>query len=330
MIVVLCGGFGAARFVEGLAAFALELHCVVNVGDDFDYVGLRVCPDLDSVLYALAGRFDEGRGWGPVDDSFHGNDELVRYGDAWFRLGDRDAALCMKRTALLREGWSLSVVTAELAAAGGITASLQPVTDDPVPTVVRTPQGPLALQDFLVRHRAGPEVVDVVYDGAAAATPAPGVLAAIEQADLLVVAPSNPISSIGAILAVPGLRDAIAARRRPNVAVSPVVQGVEPGTRAERGRFAVRQRFMATAGLAHRPSAVAARYRDLIDGFVLDRRDEETDGPLVAEVGLPTLAADLLPPRGPARAVLATRVVDFGTSLPVVRSGGRRASPRVG
>ena len=141
MIVVLCGGFGAARFVEALASLDGELCCVVNVADDFDHLGLRVCPDLDSVLYALAGVFDEERGWGPLGDSLATNAALDRYGDSWFQLGDKDLALSLKRTALLREGRRLSEVTSYLAGAWSVTASIVPATDDPVGTRVRTADG---------------------------------------------------------------------------------------------------------------------------------------------------------------------------------------------
>ena len=167
MIVVLCGGFGAARFVEGLAQLDEELTCVVNVADDFDYLGLRVCPDLDSVLYALAGCFDEVRGLGPTGDSMVANEALHRYGDGWFHLGDRDLTTSLKRTALLREGRSLSEVAEFLAEMWGVGASILPISNKRVSTVVRTPHGWRSFQDFLVRERASLDVLEVAYEGIA-------------------------------------------------------------------------------------------------------------------------------------------------------------------
>jgi LPPG:FO 2-phospho-L-lactate transferase len=318
VIVVLCGGFGAARFVEGLSGTAQALCCIVNVADDFDYVGLRVCPDLDSVLYALAGAFDEERGWGPRGDSLVANAALARYGDSWFHLGDKDLALSLKRTALLREGRRLSEVTAVLAAAWELTATILPVTDDRIGTALRTADGWCSFQDYVVRQQGRSALVDVAYEGAASSSPAAGVLEAIERADVLVIAPSNPISSIAPILAVPGVRRAVAERRRPNVAVSPVVVGAEPVTEAERSRLVLRRVLMEATGRAHRPAAVAEMYGDLIDGFVVDRRDERAEAADVVELGLPVLAADLLAPRGAARHELCADVVGFAATLPLI------------
>jgi LPPG:FO 2-phospho-L-lactate transferase len=316
VITVLCGGFGAARFLDGLRHRAGELTCIVNTGDDFDYVGLRVCPDLDSVLYALAGCYDEFRGWGPVDDSFAVNEALARYGHDWFQLGDRDLALSLVRTSRLAKGHPLSDATSELADAWGVLARVLPATDEAMRTRVRSGSRWLGFQDFVVRHRAHPPIAEVAYDGAHSALPAPGVLTAIEHADLVLIAPSNPVTSIGSILAVPGVRAAIAGRRAPTVAVSPIVVNAEPSTDAERWRGRLRAIFMAAAGLAHRPSAVASAYRDLIDGFVLDECDLDEEGKVLAELGLPVLAADILPTPG-RRTALAEAVTEFGLALTV-------------
>jgi LPPG:FO 2-phospho-L-lactate transferase len=316
MIAVLCGGFGAARFLDGLRGCAGEVCCIVNTGDDFDYVGLRVCPDLDSVLYALAGCFDELRGWGPVDDSFAANRALARYGQDWFRLGDRDLALSLVRTSRLAAGRPLSDVTTELCSTWGVLARILPATDDAVRTRVRTAAGWLGFQDFIVREQTAPPILEVAYDGAADATPAPGVLPALAEADLVVIAPSNPITSVGPILAVPGVREAIAGRRAPTVAVSPIVVNAEPAADAERWRGRLRAIFMDAVGLAHRPSAVASAYRDVIDGFVLDERDLDEEDKVLAELGLPVLAADTL--AGPGRrTALAEAVIGFGLALTV-------------
>jgi LPPG:FO 2-phospho-L-lactate transferase len=319
VIVVLCGGFGAARFVEGLAAGGGELCCVVNIADDFDYVGLRVCPDLDSVLYALAGVFDEHRGWGPVDDSFAANDALDRYGHSWFHLGDRDLGLSLARTAWLRQGLPLSEVTQRLAEAWGVATRIVPATDDRVETMVHTSDGSLGFQDFAVRYHGELPVHGVSYAGIDASAPAPGVCAAIERADLLVIAPSNPISSIGPVLAVPGLRRTIATRRRPNVAVSPVINGAEPATDAERSRVVLRRTLMEATGHVHRPCAVAAMYADMVDGFVIDHVDADTEGDALAALGVPALATDLLAPRGERRRAAAEEIARFGAALALRR-----------
>jgi LPPG:FO 2-phospho-L-lactate transferase len=314
MITLLCGGFGAARFLDGLRHRSGDLCCIVNTGDDFDYLGLRVCPDLDSVLYALAGCFDEVRGWGPLGDSFAANEALARYRDDWFHLGDRDLALSLERTSRLGEARPLSAVTGELGEAWGVTARILPATDQDVRTRIRVGPRWLGFQDFVVREQAAPPIAEIAYDGAAGAAPAPGVLTAIERADLVVIAPSNPVTSIGPILAVPSVRQAVAGRRAPTVAVSPIVLNAEPSGDAERTRCRLRAVVMEAVGLAHRPSAVALAYRDLIDGFVLDERDFDEEGKVLARLGLPARPADTL--AGPGRrTVLAETVIEFGLAL---------------
>lgn len=311
-VVVLCGGFGAARFVSGLRSHP-DLTCIVNVGDDHEHLSLLVCPDGDSVLYGLAGQFDEERGWGLVDDTFHCADALARYDDGWFRVGDRDLALCLERTAMLRAGAALSEVTAALTKVWGITARLLPVTDDRLRTLVDTDQGRLTLQEFLVRHRAAPAICGISYHGAEVAVPAPGVAEAIGAASVVVVAPSNPVSSIGPMLAVSGIRHALAAHPAV-VAVTPVVRGVPPRARAEASRFHVRERMLESAGSEHRASAIAWRYRDIVDGFVLDERDAG-ERPAIEAGGVEVLVADTLAPPGRPREALADAVLDFGRAL---------------
>jgi LPPG:FO 2-phospho-L-lactate transferase len=310
-VTVLCGGFGAARFVTGIQALArTSLTCVVNTADDFEHLGLRISPDLDSVLYALAGVFDEDRGWGPVDDALACNDALRRYGDEWFSIGDRDFALHLKRTQWMREGSTLAQVTGRLVRAWGLSATILPMSDDPVRTAVRSGMEWLAFQDYMVRRRGGPTVDEVRYDGAANARPALGVITAITTADLVVVAPSNPVSSIGAILAVPGVRQALRERTGPTVAVTPVVSGIAPARLPEAGRARVRAALMAAMGLPHRADAVARLYAGFIDGFVLDERDAAERGE-IESLGVDVLTADTLAPPTD-RAALAGRVVQFG------------------
>jgi LPPG:FO 2-phospho-L-lactate transferase len=313
MITVLCGGFGAARFLDGLRTLPEELCCVVNTADDLDHLGLVVMPDTDSVLYALAGVFDEERGFGQAGDTFAANAALARSGADWFRLGDADLAHNLQRTALIRSGRSPSEAVAELARGLGIRARVLPMTDGVVRTRLHTDAGTFSFQDFVVRRQARPAVRAVEYEGVADARPAPGVLDALESADLVVLAPSNPVSSLGPILALDGVRRCLEARTGPTVAVTPVVAGRPPARPPEVTRARIRAGLMAASGLPHRPLAVAVRYQGLIDGFVLDRRDpgEQAD---IEALGLSVLVADTLA-AGPDRVALARAVVDFGTAL---------------
>ena len=316
MITVLCGGFGAARFLTGLVPLPrvnAELTCVVNTADDLDYEGLHVSPDLDTVCYALAGRFDEERGWGLVGDTFRNASALRRYGSGWFGVGDEDLATHLRRTSLLRAGATLTDATAVLSRSLGVSVRVLPMSDDRARTRVITARGPLSYQEFLVRHRAQPEVRDVEVEGAESAKPAPCVVEAVQKADLVVVAPSNPVASIAPILGLPGLASALSARLAPTVAVTPVVCGQPPATVPERSRAHVRAAFLATRGLEHRATSVARFYGDLVDGFVLDHRDA-AERPAIEALGLQVLLADTLAPPA-TRPALAAAVIEFGQSL---------------
>lgn len=279
---------------------------MVNTADDLVYAGLHVSPDVDTVSYALAGRFDEERGWGLRGDTFRNAEALRRFGGGWFAIGDEDLATHLRRTALLRAGATLSEATADLAHSLGLTARVLPMTDQPVRTVVGTDEGRLSFQDWLVRRQGRPAVLSIEHEGATAARPAPGVLRVLEEADVVVVAPSNPVQSIGPILALAGVREALAARSRPAVAVTPVVSGRPPATAPERSRAHVRAAFMAACGLAHRASEVARCYLGLVDGFVLDEVDAAEREEIEA-LGLAVLVTDTLAPgrRALAEAVLA-------------------------
>ena len=297
-VTVLAGGVGGARLADGVsrAAPGSQLTVIVNVGDDFEWQGLRVSPDLDTVLYTLAGREGE-QGWGLAGDSTVVLEELAALGgEAWFRIGDRDLATHLRRTALLRAGRPLSAVTAELASALGVGARLLPVTDDPHPTLIATAEEELAFQEYFVRRRQRDEVRGVRFPGAEGARPAPGVLAAIEEADLLLVAPSNPFVSIAPLLAVAGVRGAIEAARAPRLAVSPIVGG-----EAVKGPAAAMLR-----SLGHEVSAlgVARLLVGLCDVFVLDEADRRL-APAVGELGLEPLVTDTMMIDRPRRAALA-------------------------
>ena len=266
---VLCGGLGGSRFVHALAraAGAEAVTAVGNVGDDVEVLGLHVSPDLDTVLYTLAGLLDEGRGWGVRGESY-GALEMARGlgAETWFTLGDRDLGLHLVRTDLLRAGEPLSAVFARLAGALDVGVRLLPASDDPVRTLLTTPAGELAFQDWFVRRGHADPVLAVRYAGADEARPAPGVLDAIAAANVVFVAPSNPFVSIGPILAVPGVADALAARAGPVVALSPLVGGA-----ALRGPLAAM-----LESLGHEASAlgVARLYEEIASTFVVDPADE--------------------------------------------------------
>jgi len=306
--VVLCGGFGAARFLDGLRRVPdVALTCIVNTADDLEYAGVHVSPDVDTVSYALAGRFDETRGFGIIGDTFRNAEALRRYGLGWFAVGDIDLATSLRRTDLLRAGATLSEATADLARGLALTSSVVPMSDDPVRTKVVTDEGLLAFQDYLVARRAQPKVAAVEHDGLDSAQPAPAVLPALAEADLVILAPSSPVASMAPILGLPGVREAVAATR--SVAVTPVVSGVAPGTPPEQSRARVREAFLAAAGLPHTATAVAGLYAGIVDGFVLDQRDIGEAGAIRA-LGLDVLPTDTLA-TGAGRVALAEAVLDL-------------------
>jgi len=268
-IVVLSGGLGGARFVRGLVEVVdpADVTVIGNVGDDLELLGLHVSPDLDSILYTLAGLSDEERGWGRGDESWHALEEIERFGgETWFQLGDRDIGLHLVRTEALRRGDALSAVTAELARAAGLEVTLLPATDDRLRSRVQTPAGELGLQEWFVARGHRDEVDSVRFEGGDEARPAPGVLEALGAADLIVIGPSNPYISVGPILAVREIRAALDGRRVPAVAVSPMVGGVAIKGPADR----MLERMAGGTTPAH----VTSCYKGLIDVLVIDEADE--------------------------------------------------------
>lgn len=300
MILALSGGTGGSKMVDGLAQVHGQagLTAVVNTGDDGDFYGLRVCPDLDICTYVLAGVVSE-RGWGYADDGFRCLDGLATYGrEAWFGLGDRDLATHIHRTLRLAEGWTLTAVTAEICARLGVEATLLPMSDDPVRTRITTPGGVRTFQEYLVRDGAAEEITAIELVGIAEARPAPGLLEAIAAAERIVICPSSPIVSIGTILAVPGVREALAARRAACVAVSPIIGG-----RPVEGPA---HRFLRGAGYEECSATQMARiYADVAGAFVLDASDA-AEAPAIEALGVRPVLADALMPDRPARARLAT------------------------
>jgi LPPG:FO 2-phospho-L-lactate transferase len=302
-ITVLAGGVGGARFLRGLSRRTdpRQLTIIGNTGDDEEFIGLHVAPDLDTVLYTLTGLADAERGWGRAGETFACLGELATLGgETWFQLGDRDLATHLWRTERLRAGWPLSRVTAALAKAHGLRAALLPMTDDRVRTFVHTERGRLAFQTYLVRHRARGRVRRIEIAGASAAKPGPGVLSALRDAKAIIVAPSNPLVSIGPMLAVPGVRRAIERRRGPSAAICPLVGG-----RPVRGPL---HRMLRGLGHEVSPRGVAKLYDGLIDLFVLDGADAAW-APRIAQLGLRVLVTDTVM-HSPAHAArLATSVL---------------------
>jgi LPPG:FO 2-phospho-L-lactate transferase len=295
-VVCLSGGVGGARFLRGLVEVLdpRELTIVGNVGDDVEVLGVHVSPDLDSILYALAGLADEERGWGRAGETWNALESAAALGgEEWFRLGDRDLGLHLVRTQALRGGEPLSAVTARLAAAAGLDSPLLPATDDRLRTWLATPAGTFSFQEWFVARGHRDEVDAVEYRGAETARPAPGVVEALDGADAIVLAPSNPYVSIGPILAVAPVREALARRRVPCVAVSPLVGG-----RAVKGPA---DRMLARLAGGTTPAHVAGCYAGLIDALVLD----EADADELADLGVRPVVTRTLMTDADARRRLA-------------------------
>ena len=300
-VTVLSGGVGGARFLRGLIGVVdpLDVSIVGNVGDDIEVLGLRISPDLDSILYTLTGLADDERGWGRADESWRALETVAELGGAsWFHLGDRDIGLHLVRTELLREGVPLSEVTERIAHALGLRAALLPATDDPLRTFLETPAGTFPFQTWFVARGHRDEVDAVHFAGAPEAAPAPSVLDALRGADLIVIAPSNPYVSIGPILAVEQIRDALVSRRVPCVAVSPLVGG-----RAVKGPA---DRMLARLAGGTTPEHVASCYDGLIDVLVVDESDAP-DSP-VRGVGRTVVTQTLMSDVPAARRLAAATV----------------------
>jgi LPPG:FO 2-phospho-L-lactate transferase len=304
-VVALAGGVGGAKLAAGLQA-ALppgDLSVVVNTADDFDLWGLRICPDLDTVMYTLAGLERTETGWGVAGETFAMLSMLEAYGeDAWFQLGDRDLATHILRTHRLRAGENLTEITSALAGSLGIPSHVLPMCDEPVATIVETPEGPLEFQDYFVRRRQSDEVLGVRLRGIENARATGAVTEAVAAADAVVFCPSNPVVSIGPLLAVPGVCEALAATRAPKVAVSPIVGG-----RALKGPA---DRMLRTLGHEVSALGVARIYEGLLNGFVFDRSDEQ-QADAISALGMRPLVTDAVMRDGPDRERLAREVLGF-------------------
>jgi len=297
-VAVLAGGLGGSRFARALAETIdpADVTVVGNVGDDLEVVGLHVSPDLDTILYTLAGVLDEERGWGRTGESWNAREAATGLGaETWFQLGDRDLGLHLARTEALRGCEPLSAVTARFARAFGVATTILPATDDRLRTWVATPAGELSFQEWFVRRGHRDEVDGVRFEGAEEASAAPGVLAALTQADLIAIAPSNPFVSIGPILAVQEIREALERRRAPAVAVSPLIAG-----RAVRGPA---DRMLTRLAGGTGPAQVTDCYKGLIDALVVDEADADEDA------GIPTIVTRTLMRDADARRRLAEAVL---------------------
>lgn len=301
-VVLLAGGVGAARLLRGLSAElpSSALTVVVNTADDDVFHGLRVSPDIDTILYTLAGLADPGRGWGLRGDTFETIDALGRYGtENWFRLGDRDLATHLFRTGEFERGRSLSEITRAQARALGVEVAVLPMSDQEVRTRIHTRSGTLSFQEYLVRERARPSVHAIRYAGLRAARPAPGVLEAILDADSVIIAPSNPFVSIAPILGLRGIRSALRRTRAPVVAVSPLIGG-----RPVKGPA---DRMMRRLGFRPNPQGIADQYTPFLDGLLIDDADRGHVRRLESR-GLLVATADILM-KTPGRSAAVAREV---------------------
>jgi LPPG:FO 2-phospho-L-lactate transferase len=305
---VLAGGTGAAKFLRGLVQVVPEerIHVIVNVGDDTDIWGLHISPDIDSIIYGLSGKLDPIRGWGLRDETFRCLEAMKAYEmPSWFRLGDADLATHLARTELLKSGMTLTAVVERMARACGVRARVLPATDDAVRTKVETPAGMLGFQEFFVREQCKPEVKSVTYAGAAEARAPEAVLHSIREAQLVIIAPSNPITSVGPILALHDIRDALRCTRSEIVAISPVV-----GNAAVSGPAG---KLMQACGYDVSPEGVARCYHDFLDNIVIDT----TDHALASSIRYETIGVqvtDILMSNEAAGRRLAQFVIDENSS----------------
>lgn len=305
-VIALAGGVGGAKLATGLQA-ALgpdRLAVIVNTGDDFEHWGLTICPDLDTVMYNLAGIHNPETGWGRAGETFGVLESMGQLGgEDWFRLGDKDLAVHLRRSEWLRQGATLTEVTDRLRRALGVRSVLLPMSDSPVRTLVHTDEGDLPFQHYFVRLRCEPVVIDVTYVGAASARLPVAVEEALRHANLIVFCPSNPYLSIDPILSLPGLRRRLQTHPAPKVGVSPIVGG-----QAIKGPAAKMMREM---GMTISPVTVAHHYEDVLDGFVVDMCDAH----LSDQMDMPVLVTDTIMTDLASKQRLAAEIIDFGSQL---------------
>lgn len=306
-IVALAGGVGGAKLADGLAQVLSpdDLTIIVNTGDDFDHWGLRVCPDLDTVCYTLAGLANLETGWGRADETWQAFENVSQLGgEDWFRLGDKDLATHLERTRRLAEGESLTQITRHFCQAWGIDHLVLPMSDDAIPTMVHTDIGVLPFQEYFVHQRCQPKVTGFFFAGVERSRPAPGVLEALDVAELAVICPSNPWVSIDPILAVPRLRSAL--HRLPVVAISPIIGGEALKGPADK--------MYTELGIKPSAYAVASHYKELLSGFVIDEIDKRLSES-IREFALQVFVTETIMKSTADRQQLAREVLQFGEQL---------------
>lgn len=304
MIVTLAGGVGAARFLQGVVQVVPqeELTVIANTGDDREFYGLHVSPDVDIVMYTLAGLVNEKQGWGILGDTYHTMQQLTSYGNEdWFTLGDRDLATHIHRTRLLREGLTITEATDDLRKHLGLKLRILPMSNQPIATYIHTSEGLLHFEEYFVKRHCSDPVQDVEFVGADRAKAAPGVLDAIKEAEAILIAPSNPIASIGSILAVPGIHEALHEASGMVVAVSPIVGGSPIKGPADK--------LMRALNMEVSPVGVARYYRDFLDVMVIDQQDAHLLT-TIEDLGIPALATDTIMRDNATKAALAHTVLE--------------------
>lgn len=306
MITALGGGVGAAKFLEGLSTVigGEPLNVVVNTADDIDLYGLRISPDVDTIIYRLSGHIDRSKGWGIGDDTFHCLHALGRFGmEDWFNIGDQDLATHIYRTNLRGSGQSATEITSSLAKAFGVREGITvlPMTDEDVETWIVTDEGEMHFQEYLVKRRMKPRVIKVIFRNIERARPAPGVIRSIEDARAVIICPSNPIISIGPILNVKGVREALGRTEAKIIAISPLIKGAPLKGPADR--------LMRGIGLEVSSVQIARLYRDFLDVMAIDAQDA-ADAPMIGELGVEPLIIDILMSDPQRAALLASAVLE--------------------
>ena len=308
-ITCFAGGVGAARFLDGLSRVYPpdRITVIVNTGDDLEYLGAYISPDIDIVTYTLAGIVDEEKGWGIKGDTYRCMEQLERYSaETWFRVGDRDFATHLLRTAFLQQGFNLSEVTEKIRSALGVKVRILPMSNDRVATKIKTSAGLLEFQEYFVKRKFSDKVEDVTYEGANHAVPPDAVLSSLKTSEAIILCPSNPILSIGPILAIPGIREALGRARGKIVGISPIVGG-----KALKGPL---DRIMADLGLEVSPFGVAKLYQGVLDGFVIDEADKHL-GPRIERLGMKVVATRTVMNEPEVKARLAEETVKLAESI---------------
>ena len=308
-ITCFAGGVGAARFLDGLSRVYPpdRITVIVNTGDDLEYLGAYISPDIDIITYTLAGIVDEEKGWGIKGDTYRCMEQLERYSaETWFRVGDRDFATHLLRTAFLQQGFNLSEVTEKIRSALGVKVRILPMSNDRVATKIKTSAGLLEFQEYFVKRKFSDKVEDVTYEGANHAVPPDAVLSSLKTSEAIILCPSNPILSIGPILAIPGIREALGRARGKIVGISPIVGG-----KALKGPL---DRIMADLGLEVSPFGVAKLYQGVLDGFVIDEADKHL-GPRIERLGMKVVAARTVMNEPEVKTRLAEETVKLAESI---------------